>query len=459
MWSNTATRFEETRQRERELNDRQRKVLDLIEKGHTNREIADMLGMTVDGAKWNVSEILGKLALDSREDAAEYWRWRQRRAPAVVRAIRALFGLPAAKWVAGGTAAVAVGTTVAVVLLSANGSQAGQTAHQSQFYLEATVVHRIDPENPTEHVLRWWHHDSDQARWDYDQVSPAIRSTRTTTVIDGTEQFKYSRDGSDVVRGPLDPTGNPLGLPSDGIFVGPVRQANLAEVLADLSSWGDEVVTAEVVGYEDVGGTQATVIEWASGTIWLDTSEMVVLRNHLDSMRAEVTRFERRPVSEDEVRLAAEIVARPTSTPIPPIRGRPPSLSTDTNVLRATYLPGNIRLQTGSSNGCRPFDCYYETVAMSEAQMTENQGLPDRPLRHGEYIWIEQRTGLREMPSALMSGAPVSVRGVTGYLDESGTNPVLSWQEPDGRIVRIEGSLVPAAELMKVAEGLAKPGP
>src|SRR5688572_7367932 len=87
MWSNTTTRFDDTRQRERELNDRQRRVLDLIEKGHTNREIADILGMTVDGAKWNVSEILGKLALDSREDAAEYWRWRQRRAPAVVRAM------------------------------------------------------------------------------------------------------------------------------------------------------------------------------------------------------------------------------------------------------------------------------------------------------------------------------------------------------------------------------------
>ena len=58
-----------------------------------------------------------------------------------------------------------------------------------------------------------------------------------------------------------------------------------------------------------------------------------------------------------------------------------------------------------------------------------------------------------------MSGAPVTARGVTGYLDESRTNPVLSWQEPDGRIVRIEGSLVPAAELLKVAEGLARPGP
>jgi DNA-binding CsgD family transcriptional regulator len=458
MWSNTATRFNDTRQRERELNDRQRKVLDLIEKGHTNREIADMLGMTVDGAKWNVSEILGKLALDSREDAAEYWRWRQRRAPAVVRAMRALFGLPAAKWVAGGTAAAAVGTTVAAVLLMGSGSGASQQPDPLQFYLEATI-HRADPEYPTDHVLRWWQLDADHARWDYDQLTPAIRSTHTTTIIDGSEQFKFSRDGSDVGRGPLEPTGNPLGLPSDLIFVGPVRQSNLGEVLADLSSWGDEAVTAEVVGYEDVGGTQATVIEWASGTIWLDTSEMVVLRNHLDSMRAEVTRLERRPVSEDEVRPPAEIVARPTSTPIPVRRGLPAGLSSDTNMLRPTYLPGEIRDQMGGSNGCRPFDCYYELMAMSEAQMQANQALPGTPLRNGEYIWIEQRTGLREMPSALMSGTPVAVRGVTGYLDESGTNPVLSWQEPDGRIVRIEGSLVPAAELLKVADGLAKPGP
>src|SRR5688572_3272787 len=143
MWSNTTTRFDDTRQRERELNDRQRRVLDLIEKGHTNREIADILGMTVDGAKWNVSEILGKLALDSREHAAEYWRWRQRRAPAIVRAMRALLGFPAAKWVAGGTAAAAVCTAVAAVLLTLGGPVKHSTVESldtpgQPFYLEAT---------------------------------------------------------------------------------------------------------------------------------------------------------------------------------------------------------------------------------------------------------------------------------------------------------------------------------
>ena len=459
MWSNTATRFDDTWQRERELNDRQRKVLDLIEKGHTNREIADILGMTVDGAKWNVSEILGKLALDSREDAAEYWRWRQRRAPTVVRTMRALFGLPAAKWVAGGTAAAAVCTTVAAVLLTGSGSQASQPPDPLQFYLEATI-HRADPEYPTDYVLRWWHLDADHVRWDYDQVSPAIQSTHTTTIVEGTEQVTFSRDGTDVRRSPVQPTSDPLRPPTDVIFVGPIPHVNLAAVLADLSSWADGAVAAEVVRYEDVNGTRATVIDYISGTIWLDAAEMVVLRHNRDSFQAVLTRFERRPVSTNEVSPPADVVARPTSTPVViTAHSRPAGLSIDTDLMRPTYLSGNIEDHIGGSYGCDSTSCYYELICMSEAQMQANQALPGTPLRNGEYIWIEQRTGLREMPSALMSGTPVAVRGVTGYLDESGTNPVLSWQEPDGRIVRIEGGLVPAAELLKVADGLAKPGP
>ena len=56
-----------------ELSPRQREVLDLIARGRTNAQIADQLGITLDGAKWHVREILGKLSLDSREEAALYW--------------------------------------------------------------------------------------------------------------------------------------------------------------------------------------------------------------------------------------------------------------------------------------------------------------------------------------------------------------------------------------------------
>ena len=65
-----------------DLTPRQREVLDLLARGATNGEIAERLGITLDGAKWHVREILARLDVDSREEAAEWWRTRERRGPA-----------------------------------------------------------------------------------------------------------------------------------------------------------------------------------------------------------------------------------------------------------------------------------------------------------------------------------------------------------------------------------------
>ncbi|MBK6319809.1 MAG: hypothetical protein IPF51_13765 [Dehalococcoidia bacterium] len=61
--------FASARRNEAELNERQRTVLDLLVAGKTNAEIGDALGMSLDGAKWNVSEILTKLGLDGEAGA------------------------------------------------------------------------------------------------------------------------------------------------------------------------------------------------------------------------------------------------------------------------------------------------------------------------------------------------------------------------------------------------------
>jgi DNA-binding CsgD family transcriptional regulator len=55
---------------------RQKEVLDLIARSKTNQEVADTLGISLDGAKWHMREILSKLGVDTREEAAEYWRRR-----------------------------------------------------------------------------------------------------------------------------------------------------------------------------------------------------------------------------------------------------------------------------------------------------------------------------------------------------------------------------------------------
>lgn len=90
-----------------ELTERQVEVLRLIGEGYSNSEIAGRLGMTLDGAKFHVSEILAKLAVSTREEAVAAWKTRRRE----VSAQRWQLGL---KWVAvfaaaAGTVGIAAG--------------------------------------------------------------------------------------------------------------------------------------------------------------------------------------------------------------------------------------------------------------------------------------------------------------------------------------------------------------
>ncbi|MCC7365456.1 MAG: helix-turn-helix transcriptional regulator [Dehalococcoidia bacterium] len=97
---------------------RQRQVLDLIAAGRTNGEIAELLAVSLGGAKWHVSEVLGKLGVASREEAAAIWKERSairsrlgRLARGLVpTALAARIGLAAAPAIAGGALLVGVGS-------------------------------------------------------------------------------------------------------------------------------------------------------------------------------------------------------------------------------------------------------------------------------------------------------------------------------------------------------------
>lgn len=66
------------------LTPRQSEVLELVREGLTNPQIAERLGISPDGAKWHVKEILWKLDVPSREEAA---RWQPERAESAPTAI------------------------------------------------------------------------------------------------------------------------------------------------------------------------------------------------------------------------------------------------------------------------------------------------------------------------------------------------------------------------------------
>jgi DNA-binding CsgD family transcriptional regulator len=61
--------------------ERQRLVLDALVENKTNPEIAALLGISLDGAKWHVSELMSQTGLSEREELARWWiEERQRRA-------------------------------------------------------------------------------------------------------------------------------------------------------------------------------------------------------------------------------------------------------------------------------------------------------------------------------------------------------------------------------------------
>lgn len=116
---------------------RQREVLSLIASGRTNPEIAAQLGISLDGAKWHVREIMAKLQVEGRDEAAAYWRARNGLGSRFVR-LGAAVGLlrPATllKFVivgAGAAAAVAAVALSIAVLRSGNTDGGSPSAEQS----------------------------------------------------------------------------------------------------------------------------------------------------------------------------------------------------------------------------------------------------------------------------------------------------------------------------------------
>ena len=94
------------------VTDRQREVANLIARGQINREIAETLGITLDGAKHHVSQLLIRLNLQRREEIAA---WHKK--DASVRRL-GFSALPLLLFGGGAAAAAVVAVVVGIVLLT-----------------------------------------------------------------------------------------------------------------------------------------------------------------------------------------------------------------------------------------------------------------------------------------------------------------------------------------------------
>ena len=110
---------------------RQREVLDLLAQRRTNGEIATALGISLDGAKWHVGEVMTKLGTNSRDEAAEYWRAYNRmplRFSRAMRALAAALSLRRALLAVGGLAVAGVAVLAIFVVANLGNDDGSQPA-------------------------------------------------------------------------------------------------------------------------------------------------------------------------------------------------------------------------------------------------------------------------------------------------------------------------------------------
>lgn len=125
------------------LTARQEDVLRLMAEGATNGQIAERLGLSLEGAKWHIREIFGRLGVDSREEAVAAWKNERRRQ----NPFAWLAPLPLV-----GGAAIAVVTTAVVAVFafsrSADAPDAVPDAAETTAIGTATPVVYLDAKAP-----------------------------------------------------------------------------------------------------------------------------------------------------------------------------------------------------------------------------------------------------------------------------------------------------------------------
>ena len=137
-----------------ELTARQREVLDLLARGHTNREIAEVLGISVNGAKWHVGELLTKFAVDGREELAECWTRDRNLWTRTGRWLATFGGLSLSKGAAVvATVAVMAAAALGAVVIFSGAEDADKGASPSQPAPSTTPGSGTTPSVPTATVL------------------------------------------------------------------------------------------------------------------------------------------------------------------------------------------------------------------------------------------------------------------------------------------------------------------
>ena len=288
------------------LSARERDVLRLIALGLTNSEIAARLDIRFDIAKWHVSEILSKLGVDSREEAAVRWQEWQSVPARARRLTRGLVPVGLAARVAISTlVASAAITAIAVILVAILGESGSDGAIvPGSFHLEAYYFDRRETvgtqlqekEAAAQGGISWWQRDSLRFRIETTDTSVNLPNRGGTILSDGTSVFNQDAlmQSNHTQMLLENMPGGFWGGMSPGLlfYVGPLRERSVEELVAWLKRPTQPPARHAVrAGEELVAGRRTEVViygpTWVDaergtfggiGMMWVDPETMFILR-------------------------------------------------------------------------------------------------------------------------------------------------------------------------------------
>jgi len=445
-----------------ELTDRQRRVLDLIVAGKTNAQIGEALGITLDGAKWNVSEILTRLGFSSREEAAEYWRSRGRIRKQLGRPLQALLAMPLAVKAAGAAGAVAVAAVaVAVIALSPGGGEAPKGS-AAPFYMEGTMYFEGTMEGPIgpgggspgglstpRREIRWWYASQSESRTEMAYFGGENQSGPMLIVADGSAYWAYSSAENVYTRSDLPKVSDAVAAQAIGPFAGPIRERTVDEFLAAVRGRGSPPNRAAIVGSGEVLGWPIVIIEIkALGTVsrlWVDPEPMFVRGGEMGSLHTEVTTIRyNEPIPRDRLRFDPPPGARlveslgSSSGGTASFNVVPTGFSTPAYIA-AGYSVRGTTLQPGSGTG-----------QLAGIELTYSRD--DAALGH---IWLKEQMQAGGLPDSARTGERISVNGREAYRSDPYGITSITWADSDLMIVLSTNALT-FDELLRMAESVGR---
>lgn len=180
------------------LTKRQSEVIALIAKGRTNGQIAEQLGISIDGAKFHVGEILGRLNVSTRDEAALAWK----EAYSVRGRTASLVAALTATKVLAASAAIAALAVVAGVSWAVFATGGESNTHNDSVTVDdvikatqkpgqALYIEMSAPSGAEPVTLRAWY-------------APDIATARFETAANGVTEVMLNLDGRRVSYSPRD---------------------------------------------------------------------------------------------------------------------------------------------------------------------------------------------------------------------------------------------------------------